>query len=145
MSGDIKYSGCVVLKPSGVECKVKSKGPLPFGQIEVANVNTQLVPGTGNILADKFSPKVGSTFVTLELGKTENAAHEAEVKCNASTPLTTAVTGATVGKVENASESITFTNPRQTGSTLTAFGVEAILEGTIKVTATSGGTITGVF
>ena len=142
-SGDIKYSGCVVLKPSGVECRVKSKGSDRLGELEIANLNTELVEGTGGALADKFSPKVGARVMTLEFGKKENATHEAEEKCNSATPLTFEFTGAIVGAVGNPTQSITFTNPRQKGSTLTAFGFEAVFEYTFKVTAETGGTISG--
>jgi hypothetical protein len=150
-SGDTKYKECAVLKPAGVGCKVKSAKNKPFEEIEVEsplgvkNTKTQLVEAAVGVLADKFSPAgTETTFLTLELGKVENASKEAETKCNATTPLTTAVTGVVVGKVNNATQTVEFTNPAQKGSTLNAFGFTATLEGTIKITSELGGKIKGV-
>lgn len=142
----IEWGSCTL--PNETTCKVKSKGNLPYGEIEASNSNTKLREdenSTGlvkNILALRFEQKLRKgtkEFVTLEFGsgaeetKGAGTRFERKVATGACTkyPASTKVKGSVDAEVEV--EKLKFPKPALKQSTLEAFGLAATLEGSAKV------------
>jgi len=128
-AASIKYTGCTVVKPTG-GCGVKTAG-LAAGNITVSNVKTKLVTFTGGGIGDQFG-ETGTTFVALEIGKSENATTKKFTVACGTIPLAgQKVEGQVVAKVE-ASGKLDFTEPAQEGSNLKVAGQAATYIGEVE-------------
>jgi hypothetical protein len=138
LAHEIHFLEC---KTNQAGCDVHSHGA-PNGLILVTNIPTLLVTKKNSkgeeVLADEFKSKtVGATkefvtllFLALAGGSCSEYGTETKVKGNVS------------AVVNNATESLEFTNPELTGNTLEAFGVAAKLFGNDKQMYTNGGALT---
>jgi hypothetical protein len=135
---EIHFLNC---KTNQTGCDVHSGGA-PNGLVLATGIPTLLVEreNTANekVIADEFKSKtVGSTkeivtllFLALSGGSCSEYGTSTKVK------------GQVAAVVNNATDSLEFTNPELKDNTLEAFGVAAKLFGTDKQTLTNGGTLT---
>jgi hypothetical protein len=136
----ITFSEC---STSETGCLVKSAGPPAKAGTIIVKVATKLVerePSGGGAKkeADEFSPASGTTFVSLEFGKTETAGMTLEGACT-NFPNTT-VKGQVAALTEG--ELLNFPSPELKGNTLEAFGKAATLVGKSEQKGETGSKIT---
>jgi hypothetical protein len=125
--GEVIYHGCAI---KGAACGLSAKSPGKKAGVISLAVKTTLVENLAKEEGDRFEPASGTTFVEIELGKTEVNLKYTEA-CGAFPKVAQKVEGSTVGLAvapagRNLCEELSFTNPAQEGSTL-KFGTEAAL------------------
>jgi hypothetical protein len=131
------YHGCGIV---GAEAGCSAKSPGKRGGVISLGVETKLVEIEAGVEGDEFKPpNEGTTFVEIELGKTENEeTQKYEAKCGVFPRAVQKVEGVVVGKAEvgpegNLCEVLNFTKPPQKGSTLEFAKATAEYVGEVEV------------